>query len=206
MKMFDRVFLDMDDVLNRFTMPALAHVGCPVSRYNFDKFPVECGYDIIRAANSFSGSEGDQFYDQERDQFFNRHEFWTLFGEDFWVNLPVSSEMIHFIDWTVTAVGLKNVYILTSATGAAGCLEGKRKWVMKNLGSNWLGRLITCKDKFVCANKHSILIDDSQANVDKFRDHGGHAIMVPRPWNPLRGNNAEKHVRCELLRMLRIDS
>lgn len=192
--MIKRIFLDLDDVLNKFTMSALHHVGCPVSQYTFDEFPVECGYDIIKAANSFFRSE--------QDHFFGRDEFWSLFGEKFWANLPVASEMLCFIDWSVTAVGIKNVYILTSATGAEGCLEGKRKWIIKHLGHDWVQRLITCKDKFVCAHSYSLLIDDSWDNVAKFVDEGGRAIIVPRPWNFRHGENALSHVRIRLAKAI----
>ncbi len=194
MKTVKRIFMDLDDVLNRFTMPALVHVGCPVSKYNYDKYPIECGYNIIEAANSFLWCGGEHFY--------NRDEFWSLFGEKFWANLPVSSEMIHFMGWAETAVGTGNVYILTSATGAEGCLEGKRKWIIEHLGFPWVGRLITCADKFVCANDSSLLIDDSYDNVDMFIKHGGRGILVPRPWNILHGKNALSHVRCVFAEMI----
>lgn len=193
MKSIKRIFLDLDDVLNRFTMPALAHVGCPVSRYTYDKYPIECGYDIIKAANTFSESEINRF--------FNREEFWSLFDEKFWAKLPVSSEMLHFVDWAQIAVGTENVYILTSATGAKGCLEGKRKWVLKHLGCDWLKRMITCTDKFVCANDLSLLIDDSWDNINKFINKGGHGILVPRPWNPCHSENTLTSVLSELVRI-----
>jgi hypothetical protein len=30
-----------------------------------------------------------------------------------------------------------------------------------------------------------LLIDDSLANAEAFQAHGGQALLVPRPWNPL---------------------
>ena len=176
-------------------MAALEHVGCPVSRNTFEKFPVECGYDIIAAANSFFKKDSNCFFE-------DKHEFWSLFGEEFWSGLPVSDEMVAFMDWSLAAVGLKNVYILTSATGAEGCLEGKRKWVLKYLGRRWLQRLITCKDKFVCAH-NSLLIDDSEENVKRFIEEGGSAILVPRPWNSLNGADALAHVKLELAKEMK---
>ncbi len=195
MSKIKRIFLDLDDVLNRFTMPALHHVGCPVNKYTFQKFPVECGFDIIAAANSFSVKASGRF--------FCRDEFWSLFDENFWANLPTSSEMIQFIDWAQIAVGLKDVYILTAATGEEGCLEGKRKWIIKKMGSIWAKKMIICTDKFVCANEYSILIDDSQKNIDRFRQAGGYAIIVPRPWNKLHKENSLIHVKSELSKILK---
>ena len=190
----NRIFLDLDDVLNRFTMPALHHIGCPVSKYNFDKHPNECGFDIIAAANSFF----------DVDIFHDRDEFWSLFKEDFWATLPVSSEMIHILDWSEQLVGIKNVYILTSATGAEGCLEGKRKWVNTHLASSYGRRLITCTDKFVCANKHSILFDDSDNNIDLFKKEGGHVVVVPRPWNSMHDSIKEGTLKTMRIAFLNI--
>ncbi len=190
-----RIFLDLDDVLNKFTMAALHHVGCPVSRDDFKRFPVECGYNIIGAANTFFGKDSCKFYD--------RYEFWTLFGEEFWASLPVSDEKDAFMKLAIDAVGYKNTYILTSATGVEGCLEGKRKWIINNLGWQWVTKLITCKDKFVCANEYSILIDDSYENIRKFRDYRGRAILVPRPWNLLNHTSALTHVKAEITRIMK---
>ena len=45
----------------------------------------------------------------------------------------------------------------------------------------------------VCQSK-TLLIDDSDKNVDSFRKCGGHAVLVPRPWNSLHGFNALDHL------------
>lgn len=192
-KLIKRIFLDLDDVLNKFTMPALAHVGCPVDKDSHGNFPTKCGFNIVEAANSFFKSESEHFFD--------KNEFWSLFGEEFWASLPVSSELSNFIYWSRSAVERRNVYILTSATGVEGCLEGKRRWIIRNLGSKWIRKLITCKDKFVCA-ADSLLIDDSQKNVDEFIEAGGSAITVPRPWNPLWGKVASTHVKSEIAKAM----
>ena len=39
--------------------------------------------------------------------------------------------------------------------------------------------------KHFCARPDALLIDDSDHNVEAFLAHGGQAILVPRPWNPL---------------------
>ncbi len=41
------------------------------------------------------------------------------------------------------------------------------------------------------AKSGAILIDDSDSNVTKFREHGGKAILFPQPWN------ASAHMRCD---------
>ena len=48
--------------------------------------------------------------------------------------------------------------------------------------------------KHLCANPETLLIDDSDKNVDSFRKCGGQAVLVPRPWNSLHGLNALDHL------------
>jgi len=40
-------------------------------------------------------------------------------------------------------------------------------------------------DRFRFANENTILIDDNEDNVVRFVREGGHAILVPAPWNSL---------------------
>jgi hypothetical protein len=39
------------------------------------------------------------------------------------------------------------------------------------------------KDKHLLAKPNHILIDDCDENIDKFREHGGKAIVFPQRWN-----------------------
>lgn len=41
--------------------------------------------------------------------------------------------------------------------------------------------------KHLFAKRGSLLIDDNEAAVRKFREHGGSAILFPQPWNSLGG-------------------
>jgi len=45
--------------------------------------------------------------------------------------------------------------------------------------------VIFTENKHLFANPHTILIDDYEGNVDKFRENGGEAILFPQPWNRL---------------------
>ena len=42
------------------------------------------------------------------------------------------------------------------------------------------------------AKSGAILIDDSDSNVAKFRDHGGTAILFPQPWNENNSYRGDK--------------
>ncbi len=48
---------------------------------------------------------------------------------------------------------------------------------------------VLTKQKWLLANPDRILIDDKDINCEEFRDHCGHAILMPQPWN-----KARKHV------------
>jgi len=76
-----RIFLDLDDVLNRFTMPALAHVGCYVNAESFDDFNPAWGFDIIKAANELHPCA-----------LFTLASFWSIFTRKDWAHFPVSDE------------------------------------------------------------------------------------------------------------------
>ncbi len=44
----------------------------------------------------------------------------------------------------------------------------------------------------------ALIIDDSDANIDKFREWGGRGLLVPRPWNTLHATNTKQHVIDEI--------
>ena len=78
-----KIFLDLDDVLNSFTMPALAEVGCPVGPYEYEKFNPAWGFNILRAANAL-----------HRNRDFTKAEFWRALTATFWSTTPKSQECI----------------------------------------------------------------------------------------------------------------
>lgn len=48
------------------------------------------------------------------------------------------------------------------------------------------------KRKWLNAKSGAILIDDSDDNVEKYREHGGTAILFPQPWNANRNIEGDK--------------
>lgn len=73
-----------------------------------------------------------------------------------------------------------NTVVLTGgrelAPGADAISTGKRAWAKKNLNLEG-DKVIVEKQKAKYANPESILIDDLESNVNKFREAGGHAIL-----------------------------
>lgn len=49
--MINQIFLDLDDVCNTLAMYALHVQGIDISPTDYSEYPVECGYDVVAAAN-----------------------------------------------------------------------------------------------------------------------------------------------------------
>ena len=171
------VFLDIDDTLNSLTMPALNHVGCNVSSY-----PNPGSYDIVGIANSLLPEP------------LTVGQFWDRCDREFWVSLPKSVECEMITRFAGSVVGLENTCILTAPTLDPECASAKVEWIYRNLPENLHRQYLIGPRKFFCAHHQHLLIDDSDTNVRLFRKHGGHAILVPRPWNSLHGRDTNKHL------------
>ena len=165
MKRATKILLDLDDVLSDCTMSALKYLGC-----TDPKFDPGWGYDILRAVNELQPKE------------FTADMLWSRLDIDFWSNMPKSRECDWLLDVAAGLVGSKNVCVLSSATYPAAMI-GKLKWMEKNLPDWMQGQYLFGSHKEFCAAPNHLLIDDNDANVDNFRDAGGQAILVPRPWN-----------------------
>jgi hypothetical protein len=162
-----KIFLDLDDVLNDFTMHTLRKLGCGI-----DKYDPEWGWDIVTAANS-----------SHPLRHFTPESFWSSFGREHWATVPKSGMCDWLIDTAAGLVGQENVFILTCPTRDPASLSGKLEWIYSNLPT-WLHRqYVMSPRKFLCASPTSLLIDDRDDNVDRFCEEGGRAILVPRPWN-----------------------
>jgi hypothetical protein len=76
------------------------------------------------------------------------------------------------------------------------------EWIHDNL-PEWLHReyAITPR-KWRFARPDALLIDDYGENIRLWREKGGPAIMVPRPWNDLFGLDPQTHVERNLAAQL----
>lgn len=168
-----KIFLDLDDVLNRFTMHALAHVGCPVDVMDDSICDPALGFDLLARANARHPTRG-----------FTYTEFWNMWDFNAWANIPVSSEFHFLLDSCEYLVGKENICILTAPiVTSPGCLGGKLAWIHNYL-PKWLhNQYLIGPLKHYCARPDALLIDDADHNIDAWREHGGQAILVPRPWN-----------------------
>lgn len=173
--MIDTVYLDIDDVCNRFTMYALQQAGCGQILYNEKAYPVECGFDIVAACN--------KLHPEKRD--WNLKTFWNSVHRDLWASVPESIEFRRLLIGCEKLVGRENVILLSSPTLCPESLAGKLEWIHSNCPP-WMHRnYLIGPAKVSCARPGALLIDDADKNVVAFAAKGGRVLLVPRPWNSL---------------------
>ena len=169
--MIKTVLLDLDDVLNSFTMHSLKLMGCPVGPFDYHLYPRECRYNMVKAYNKLGPMRMGQ------------DEFWRRLPPEVWWTAPISGEKENLLNWAVAKVGYKNVHIVTKPTRCPYSASGKVRWIQNNLEPSLQRNFAITPQKHLLAKPDVILIDDSEANVSKFRMQGGQAILMPRPWN-----------------------
>lgn len=179
--MIENILLDVDGVCNTFQH----HVfNCLGLFYPDDSwYPVDCGWDIVAAANRLAGYER-----------FTATSFWNSITREMWAHVPPSSEFCQILTWAADGVGKEHVHFLSSPTLRPDSLAGKLEWIQR-FAPPWMQRqFLIGPSKHLCANSKTLLIDDSDKNVDSFRKYGGEAVLVPRPWNSLHGFDAFDHL------------
>ena len=152
-------YLDLDGVLVDFVGGALAVHGkhMPAAEVRWG-FPAQIG---------FSGADDPAF--------------WQPLGFDFWANLnwtPAGRDLLAGVE----AIFADRVVLMTSPCDTPGGVEGKVAWVRRNL-PGYSRRFFVGPAKHLAAAPGKILVDDHDANCERFRAHGGAAVLVPCPWN-----------------------
>lgn len=172
-----RVFIDMDGVVADFVGGACKLHGLDNVYYEPDFEYHKDAYDV----NSFSNGMDPK-------------EFWGAMGYDFWANLDKTSEADELIEFLKKRFGVHNLCFLTSPILTKGCADGKREWVKKHYPD--IPVLISCRaaggepPKWMAAGPVSVLIDDSDTNIDLWCEHGGVGHVWPRPWNKAYKNES----------------
>lgn len=107
---------------------------------------------------------------------------WPKFDRSFWANLYPTWFAWELLTAAQNAFGVSNICILTSPCITDGCVDGKMDWVRTRMPLYKRQILVGAAKEF-CAHSDALLIDDLEDNVQKFRGHGGNAILVPAKWN-----------------------
>lgn len=186
----NEIYLDLDDVLNRLTMYTLFSVGLNVDYNSYDGYPTKFGYNILGAAKHLAGGEWNPALGT----------FWDMISRKIWAECPKSELCDWLIAISVDLVGEDNVFIASSPTKDPDCLAGKLEWIHNNLPKFLHRQYFITPRKVQLAHPGALLIDDSDSNVLGWRERGGSAIIVPRPWNCFNEytNDAESFIHNTL--------
>lgn len=108
-------------------------------------------------------------------------EFWMIVnaqGPEFWENLPEYA----WTDDLVRLLGENSFVISTAPSRSPDSAYGKIKWLHRKFGPKF-NRYMLGRQKELMAKSGLVLIDDKEANVEKFRQAGGQAVLFPQMWN-----------------------
>lgn len=130
-------------------------------------------------------------------------EFWAPIhevGEQFWLDLkplPWMDKVVALVE----ELSQGNWIIATVPSCCPSSYSGKAKWLKRHFGTSF--------DKFaVTAHKHmfgspgSVLIDDREETIKKFRLAGGYGVLFPRRNNSMHGFRGDviEYLRREIRR------
>jgi hypothetical protein len=175
------IFLDLDGVATNFLSGA-----CKLFKVDEKELMERWGvgqYDMVKSA---MGIPPEEFYKTiERE------------GEQFWVDLeryPYADDLYNF------CCGLAPTLFLTMPTFDANCIVGKIKWLQNWHGKDFRDYVLTPR-KEAFAKWNSVLVDDRDDNIEKFKEKGGHGIVFPAVCNSRHAekDNAVEIVKKELL-------
>ncbi len=160
------VFLDLDGVVADFVGGACALAGVPnAADYRAPK-PGLVSYSMAEQTGCADIWARIQFR-----------------GEAFWRGLDVLPWAVPLMEYLEARCS--DLWILTSPAQfkiAPAAVHGKMEWVWKHLGYPQ-HRVIPLSEKSLLAGRGRVLIDDSDEQVDAWREMGGYAVHVPQPWN-----------------------
>lgn len=156
------LILDVDEVLADFLGPALKLHG-----KNQENLIAE----NLWPAGTWSVQEA---FGMSQKEFWNPiHEKGVKFWE-FLEPLPWMERLLEFChDW------FEEVMLVTAPCRGTDCLIGKERWIKRYFGEEFSSYDIT-KTKEKYASETSVILDDSDANVRRFIEAGGHGIVFPR--------------------------
>lgn len=190
--MLNTIFLDLDGVCNRLYMHALEHYGYNVSRYDDAGWPLLGCYDITQACTAL---------DPNRD--LTGDKIFADLPVEVWATTPPSDEFYQLLQWGEALVGREHIAFLTKPSGDASA-AGKVLWI-ERFAPKWLRKqFFVGSPKWLTARPTALLVDDSDVEVNGFRNRGGCALLVPRPWNSEYSLHPGEKIDCYFSNMMRL--
>lgn len=125
---------------------------------------------------------GSSAWDLSHATGIDSRDLWGGLDRCFWASLDRTHECGEIFRTVLSYFGKENICFLSAPTREIGCMDGKRRWLREWFPGYEDQFLFGSRKSFV-AGPDAVLIDDHQENVESFIEHGGHAFLVPRPWN-----------------------
>jgi 5'(3')-deoxyribonucleotidase len=122
--------------------------------------------------------------------------FWRWLHEQdetWWENLPIFPWAHELLAFCKT---IAPVTFATAGAKSAASHSGKMKCLVKHFGDECYRTTMMGQEKEELAKTTSVLIDDADKNIDKFRAAGGMAITFPRPWNAESKYSDKAFAKC----------
>jgi 5'(3')-deoxyribonucleotidase len=176
-----KIFVDLDGVIVDLVLPAMKHYDAyiPDETCFPDGYIWDCvgATNHIRERNSIGGVHFDPIPDDQ---------FWEALDYNFWRSLKPYPLANSFIKWLATE---GDVVFCTNALITSACNHARYDWLKFHYPKRSKGMIFTAQKELLAAQPRSILIDDSDRNVERFNaeaertNSGAHAILLPRPWN-----------------------
>ena len=156
------IYLDMDGVCTNF---------------------VEAVFDLFERTYTQTAFQAGE-YSLEKILNLSPEQLWTSVnaeGADFWRDLE---PYLWFDNLYSKLTEIGNVYFCSSPTRSSTCLLGKIQWLQDRFGKGFRNYIFT-PYKHLLAKPGTLLIDDSDAEVEKFfeEDRRAGTILFPQPWN-----------------------
>lgn len=154
--------------------------------------------------NPYADGQNNGLYEMAELWGISATKFWSVADAEFWAGLEMMPDGTNILTACVDVFGTENICLLTSPSMNEGATEGKVRWIYEHLPV-FRRRFMVGAAKEFCAHPGAVLVDDYDSNVAKFRLHGGHAVLVPRPWNSAhaKSRNVWRHLVDELSPFLR---
>ncbi len=131
----------------------------------------------------------------------SKEQFWRPIddlGQTFWRTLETTPEANEL--YSLAHSFGDDVAFLTAPSDDPSCVPGKRSWIAGNFPKTPV-IFAQASAKRLLAHPKALLIDDKDSNVEEFYKAGGHAILVPRPWNKLHKLDTLDYVRTEVAKL-----
>lgn len=165
-----RILLDQDEVITDFVGGACKVWGVPKEKLLELCEPTnwQMKYPLSKLLGRISPMSDEEFWQPINDS----PKFWYELEPTPWAFQLIAAVEEITDDW----------YVVTSPSNCPNCIPGKKQWLHERFRGGF-DRIIPTRFKHLFANRRTMLIDDREETVLKFRSEGGMGIVFPHQSN-----------------------